>query len=90
MWRNSNYGWCFSHYGQDENWDKIESGLATLKAELDLTYMFTKNFGVFAKVAFCSVVDRNLRDAADIQGEGFFYGKDKDYVWGGAGVCLSF
>lgn len=90
VWRNSNYGWCFSHYGQDENWDKIESGLATLKVELDATYMFTPNFGVFAKVAFCSVVDRNLRDAADIQGEGFFYGKDKDFVWGGAGVCLKF
>lgn len=90
VWRNSNYGWCFPHYGQDENWEKIDSGLATLKAELDATYMFTANVGIFAKVAFCSVVDRDLRDAADISGQGFYYGKDKDFVWGGAGICVNF
>ena len=41
--------WCFANYGLDENGDMISAGLATLKLELDATYMFTKNIGVFAR-----------------------------------------
>ena len=89
VWRNRNYGWCFPHYGTDANWNKINSCLATMKIGLDATYQITKNFGLFAKVAYCSIIDGDLRDAADAA-SGAEYGQYKDFAWGGVGVTLNF
>lgn len=89
VWRNTNYGWCFPHYGQDQNWNKINSCLATMKIGLDANYQITDNFGIFAKVAYCSIIDDDLRDAADAC-TGAEYGKYKDFAWGGIGVSFSF
>ena len=89
VWRNTNYGWCFPHYGKDANWGKINSCLATMKLELDANYQLTENFGLFAKVAYCSIIDKDLRDAADIS-SGDDYGKLKDFAWGGVGVTVNF
>lgn len=93
VWRENCYGWCFSNYGLDKNGNMIPGGLATLKIELDATYMFTKNFGLFAKVAYCQNIDPDLRDAADIarrapNDDG--YGCYNEFAWGAVGVCLSF
>ena len=86
VWRESRYNWCFpTGFGALET----NSGLATLKLELDGTYMFTENFGIFAKIAFCSVIDRDLRNNID-QLAPNAYGGTKDYVWGGIGITCSF
>jgi len=87
VWRERQYNWCFPTRfgGLDTN-----SGLATFKAELDGTYMFNANFGVFAKIAFCSIIDPDLRDNVD-QMDGAEYGAyATDFVWGGVGVCCNF
>ena len=89
VWRNTNYGWCFPHYGLDENGNKINSCFATIRLMLEASWKFTDNFGLFAKVAYCSIVDDDLRDAADIA-QGDDYGKYKDFAWGGVGVTLEF
>ena len=44
---------------------------------------------VFAKVAYCSIIDRDLRDAAE-HGSGGDYGQYKDYAWGGLGLTFNF
>ena len=91
VWRDRKYGWCFSNYGMDENYEMQSAGLATLKLELDATYMFTKYIGVFAKVAYCQNLDPHLRESADIAGntpDG--YGPYNEFAWGGVGVCVSF
>ena len=102
VWRNRNYGWCFSNYGTqafpyDSNFDnKIEAGIATIKLELDATYMFNDWIGIFAKVAYCQNVDPNLRHEANEIGSprcpwgGEAYGRWNEFCWGGAGVCVSF
>ena len=89
VWRNRSYGWCFPHYGTDANWNKINACLATMKFQLDANYQVSEHFGLFAKVAYCSVVDHDLRAAADIS-EGDQYGKYKDFAWGGVGVTVNF
>lgn len=89
VWRNTNYGWCFPHWGTDRNFEKINSCFATLKIGLDANYQINKYFGVFAKVAYCSVIDGDLRDAAECC-TGDDYGKYKDFAWGGVGVSFSF
>lgn len=89
VWRNRNYGWCFPNYGLDENGAKIGSGVATAKLQLDATYQLSEHFGVFAKVAYCRIIDSDLRDAAD-EASGADYGKYKDFVWGGVGVTCNF
>ena len=91
VWRDHKYGWCFSNYGMDENYEMQSAGLATLKLELDATYMFTKYIGVFAKVAYCQNLDPHMRESADIAGatpDG--YGPYNEFAWGGAGICMSF
>lgn len=97
VWRNRSYGWCFSNYGLDENYDKLPSGFATAKAELDVNYWFTANVGLFAKVAYCTTVDPNLRDSADFVDNSnpahygnSVYGAEKDFVWGGVGLQIAF
>lgn len=93
VWRNRNYGWCFSNFGNGPDGEKIGAGLATLKLELDATYMITDNFGVFAKVAYCQNLDPNLREAADYcydLGDGSCYGRYNEFCWGGVGLCFSF
>ena len=92
-WRDRRYGWCFSNNGLDANGDRIGAGLATLKLELDAKYMFTKNLGVFAKVAYCQNVDSDLRDAAAVARRSpasGAYGRRNEFAWGGVGICLSF
>ena len=90
VWRNTNYGWCFPNYGYDPVTDaKINSCLATMKLQLDANYQLTENFGLFAKVAYCSIIDDDLRDAAGAVG-GDTYGKMKDFAWGGVGVTVNF
>ena len=91
VWRNHNYGWCFTNNGFNFDGSPMRPGLATMKLELDATYMFTDWIGVFAKVAYCQNLDDNLRDAADDpQMGGATYGRWNEFCWGGAGVCVSF
>ena len=98
VWRERQYNWCFptAFNGTVNGYDcNKNSGFATLKAQLDANYQITENFGLFAKVAFCSIVDSDLRDNVDHlyrQGHDWYsYGAhNKDYVWGGIGVTFSF
>ena len=88
VWRESRYNWCFptEFGGCCDN-----SGIATFKAELDGTYMFNDTWGVFAKFAFCSIIDPELRDNIDNAADRSHYGMYcKDFVWGGIGVCCNF
>ena len=93
VWRDRHYGWCFSNYGMDENYEMQSAGLATLKLELDATYMFCQYFGVWAKVAYCQNLDPHLRESADVAGESTYgeaYGPYNEFAWGGVGICVSF
>jgi len=96
VWRDRRYGWCFTGFGEDADGEMIAAGLATMKLELDLTYMFNKWIGVFAKVAYCQNLDPHLRERANEIGgvtpfdTGAFYGRYNEFCWGGVGVCLNF
>lgn len=93
VWRDQRYNWCFSNYGLDENFQAQAAGLATMKLQLDATYMFTPNFGVFAKVAYCQNIDEHLRESADVAGQspyGDAYGRYNEFCWGGVGICVNF
>ncbi len=88
VWRDDRYNWCFpTRFGMAN--DGTNGGVATLKLELDATYQITECFGIFAKVAYCSVVDPDLRDNCDILDRAE-YGEKKDYAWGGVGVSFRF
>ncbi len=89
VWRNRNYGWCFPNYGLDSNYEKINSCLATMKIGVDANYQISEHFGIFAKVAYCSIIDKDMREAAEFA-SGADYGQYKDYVWGGVGVSVNF
>ena len=92
-WRDRRYGWCFSNSGMDEDGNLQNAGLATLKLELDATYMFTRNFGIFAKVAYCQNLDPHIRESSDLAGaapKGDAYGRYNEFAWGGVGICLNF
>ena len=89
VWRNRNYGWCFPNYGLDSNFEKINSCLATMKIGVDANYQITEHIGLFAKVAYCSIIDKDLRDAAEFA-SGADYGQYKDFAWGGVGVSVNF
>jgi len=85
--RDNRYNWCFpTRFGALGTCP----GLATFKAELDSTYMITPNFGLFAKVAFCSIVDKGMRTNCDDELASDEYGENKDFAWGGVGVCFNF
>lgn len=85
--RDENYNWCYPTRGFTEF--PKGYGIATMKIGIDAVYMFTDNFGVFAKVAYCSLIDDELRDIAD-RSSGADYSKYKDFAWGGVGLCLAF
>ena len=91
VWRNGNYNWCFPKYGYRANsWTShCGSGLATMKIGLDANYRLCDNFGIFAKVAYCQTLDKDLRDSAEAA-SGADYGKYKDFAWGGIGVTWNF
>ena len=84
--RDHRYNWCFPTAGFTEFHN---GGMATATIGLDATYQISKNFGVFAKVAFCTTMDKDLRDASD-NSHGADYGKYKDFAWGGFGVTFNF
>ena len=86
VYRDHRYNWCFPTAGWTETHN---GGIATMKLMLEANYQLADHFGLFAKVAYCSVVDRDLRDAAD-HGSGGDYGQYKDYAWGGLGVTVNF
>ncbi len=88
VWRESRYNWCFPT-GFGETNGGTNSGIATMKLELDATYMFTPNIGIFAKVAYCSIIDPDLRDNCDVL-DRHAYGECKDFAWGGVGLTFSF
>ena len=93
VWRDRRYGWCFSNYGRHEDGDRLGAGWATLKLEMDATYMITEHLGVFAKVAYCQNLDPDLREAAGCAREapkGDVYGRYNEFAWGGVGLCLRF
>jgi len=95
VWRDRKYGWCFSNYGMDENYEMQSAGLATMKLELDATYMFTKWFGVYAKVAYCQNLDPHMRESANFANgprchDEMVYGRYNEFAWGGVGVVLCF
>jgi len=87
VWRDKDYNWCFpTQFGAT----KDSAGIATLKVELDGNYQITENFGFFAKIAYCSIIDHHLRNNCDDILESDDYGENKDFVWGGAGIYLNF
>lgn len=86
VYRDHRYNWCFPTAGFTEFHN---GGMATMKFQLDATYQLTEHFGLFAKVAYCSIIDSDLRDAAD-HGSGADYGQYKDFAWGGFGVTVNF
>lgn len=86
VYRDHRYNWCFPTAGFTEFHN---GGLATVRVQLDADYWFNENWGLFAKVAYCSVIDKDLRDAAD-NGSGADYGQYKDFAWGGVGVQFKF
>ena len=89
VWRNSHYNWCFpTGFGFPPC--AHGSGLATMKIGLDANYQICENFGIFAKVAYCSVLDSDLRDNCDDFLHGNDYGDMKDFAWGGVGVTFNF
>ncbi|MCQ2389209.1 MAG: hypothetical protein MJ138_05805 [Kiritimatiellae bacterium] len=88
VWRNSNYGWCFPNFGKLEG-QKVNSCLATLKIGLDANYKINDYCSLFAKVAYCSIIDGDLRDAAEAA-SGAAYGQYKDFAWGGMGLAFNF
>ena len=89
VWRDHNYGWCFPGYGYQVNGQKADSGFATVRVGIDANYQLTEHVGLFAKVAFCSVIDNDLRSRAE-EVTGDTYGKYKDFAWGGAGLNVNF
>lgn len=86
VYRDHRYNWCFPTAGWTETHN---GGIATMKWQLDANYQLTDNFGLFAKVAYCSIIDRDLRDAAE-HGSGGDYGQYKDFAWGGFGITVNF
>ena len=98
VWRERQYNWCFptAFNGEVNGYDcNKNSGIATMKLGLDLNYQISEHFGLFAKVAYCSIVDPDLRDNVDhISAAGhdyYSYGAyAKDYAWGGVGVTFNF
>ena len=84
--RDHRYNWCFPTAGFTEFHN---GGLATMKLMLEANWRVFKNFGIFAKVAYCQTLDSDLRDAAE-HGSGADYGKYKDFAWGGVGVTWNF
>lgn len=86
VYRDHRYNWCFPTAGFTEFHN---GGIATAKLMLDCNYKLSKHFSLFAKVAFCSTLDRDLRDAAD-HGSGADYGKYKDFAWGAVGAAFNF
>ncbi len=89
VWRNSHYTWCFpTGFGAPPN--RHGSGVATFKLGLDANYQLADRVGVFAKVAWCSIVDPDLRDNCDNTLHGNAYGDTKDFAWGGVGVSFNF
>jgi len=85
--RDNRYNWCFpTRFGQLGTCP----GFATFKLELDSTYMLTQNFGFFAKVAFCSIIDKGMRTNCDDFLASDEYGENKDFAWGGVGICYNF
>lgn len=86
VYRSSRYNWCFPTAG----WTELHgSGMASTKLGVDFNYAITKNFGLFAKVYWCHLVDHSLRAAAD-HGNGGDYGQYKDFAWGGFGATFNF
>ena len=87
VWRSHRYNWCFpTGFGAFRD----GPGFATLKFEVDANYKLTDNFGLFAKVAYCSIIDHDLRRNVDENLSGADYGDYKDFVWGGVGVTFNF
>jgi len=86
VWREAQYCWCFPTAGFTQN---ANSGLGTMRLQLDCNYQITSWFSVWGKIAYCCTLDPDLRDIQD-DSSGADYAKYGDYAWGGVGVCLSF
>lgn len=86
VYRDHRYNWCFptANFTEFHN-----GGVATVKVGLDANYQISEHFGLFAKVAYCSIIDSDLRNASD-NTHGAGYGKYKDFAWGGVGVTFNF
>lgn len=93
VWRERQYNWCFptAFNGEVNGYDcNKNSGIATMKLGLDLNYQISEHFGLFAKVAYCSIVDPDLRDNVDHLPSDAYGAYAKDYAWGGVGVTFNF
>lgn len=93
VWRERQYNWCFptAFNGKVNGYDcNKNSGIATMKLGLDLNYQISEHFGLFAKVAYCSIVDPDLRDNVDHLPSDAYGAYAKDYAWGGVGVTFNF
>ena len=88
VWREAQYNWCFpTGFGSCQN---CNSGIATLRIQLDANYQITEHFGLFAKIAYCSIIDPDLRRNIDDELDPAAYGATKDFAWGGIGVTFNF
>lgn len=86
VYRSHRYNWCFPTAG----WSELHgSGMASSRLGFDLNWQFAANFGLFAKVYWCHVVDHSLRHACET-GRGNDYGQYKDFAWGGVGLSWNF
>ena len=96
IWRESQYNWCFPTAFDNEvgGIRHANSGIATMKLGLDANYQISEHFGLFAKVAYCCVVDPDLRDNCDairsMPYSWYSYGSRTDFAWGGVGVTFNF
>ncbi len=96
VWRESQYNWCFPTAFDTEigGIRHANSGIATAKIGFDLNYQFSEHFGLFAKLAYCCVVDPDLRDNCDairsMPYSWYSYGSRKDFAWGAIGVSFNF
>ena len=88
VWREAQYSWCFpTGFGSCDN---CNSGVATAKIGLDCNWQLSEHFGLFAKVAYCSIVDHDLRMNIEDELDKSAYGATKDFAWGGIGVTFNF
>ena len=86
VYRSHRYNWCFPTAG----WTELNgSGMASSRLGFDVNWQFAENFGLFAKVYWCHIIDHDLRHACE-SGCGNDYGQYKDFAWGGVGVTWNF
>ena len=86
VWREAQYYWCFPTAGFSTH---ANSGIATMRLQLDANYQVNSWFSIWGKVAYCCTVDDDLRHIQD-HCSGADYAKYSDFAWGGVGIAVNF